>query len=411
MSGPLVGLALGQRELVVARRTAGSAPATAWRRTLAVALADSPESQEELRAALAEMRETLETPSARLAVALLPSLVQVRVLRFPRLSVSEIRRVVTRDVSKYFPGVRDVQVVAVAPLAGARGGPTAVLAAAAPAWVLDTVSEAARAAGCDIASFEPAHSGWATWARLRGASVVVVEDGERAELIRAGQGKLLDVRRTPANSERIAAGLGELGEAAPLRFGAAEFPEAAAIAACSAGSSLQLELVSAAEAVARARRTRRMASRLWVAAAASLVLALGMHRAALLRELAVLERGRAAQRVAVEAALSTREASLGVQARLDALARAAAEAPSWTAILNQVAAGLPGDAYLTSLRGTADSVVIDGVAGRAAGVFEGLQSATRLSGVRPAGPIRQEVRDSGPPIERFTASATLVRTP
>ena len=411
MSARLVGLALGQRDLVAARRIAGAVPDTAWRRTLSVELADSPEAREELRAALAEMQETLATPKAVLAVTLLPPLVQVRVLFFPRLRIAEIRGVVTRDVSKYFPGVGEPQVVAIAPLVGERGGPTAVLAAAAPAWLLEMLSDAARAAGCGIASFEPAHAGWASWTRTRGASIMVVEDAVRAELIRAEHGKLLEVRRTPVVPARIDAALAELGEAASLRFGPAQLAEAAAIAACSAGSNLQLELVSGAEAAARARRTRRLVTRLWVAATASLVLALGLYRAALLRELSVLEQARAAQRVAVEAALSTREASLGVQARLAALARAAAEAPSWTGILNQVSAGLPPDAYLTSLRGSADSLVIDGVASRAAGVFEGLQTATRLAGVRPSGPIRQEVRDSGPPIERFTASATLVRLP
>jgi len=411
MRSPLVGLAVGQRDLVATRRAAGPASATAWRRTLSVELADSPQAREELLTALAEMQETLVAPNAVLAVTLLPSLVQVRVLRFPRLRISEIRGVVARDVAKYFPAVRDLQVVAVAPLAGERGGPTAVLAAAAPAWIVEIISDVARAAGCGIASFEPAHAGWATWATSRGTGVVVVEDDGRAELVRARHGKLLEVRRTPNFPARLDAALAELGEAAPLRFGPAQLAEAAAIAASSAGFNLELELVPGAEAAGRTRRTRRLATRLWIAAAASLVLALGLHRAALLRELSVFEQARAVQRVAVEAALATREASLGVQARVAALARATAEAPSWTAILNQVAVGLPADAYLTSLRSSLDSVVIDGVASRAAGVFEGLQTATLLAGVRPAGPIRQEVRDSGPPIERFTASATLVRVP
>ena len=36
---------------------------------------------------------------------------------------------------------------------------------------------------------------------------------------------------------------------------------------------------------------------------------------------------------------------------------------------------------------------------------------TRVSRVHPAGPIRQEIRDSAPPIERFIAAATLRPAP
>lgn len=355
------------------------------------------------------MRETLAVPSARLAVTLLPPLVQVRVLRFPRLRLPEIGGVITRDVAKYFPDVRVPQVVAVSRLPGGRAGNIAVLVAVAPAWILEGISEAAHDAGCTIVSFEPAHVGWARWAGIRSASLVVVTEGTRAELIRTERGRLLEVRRIPV--ARIDATLAEMGGGAAAVFGEAESAEAAEIAALHAGANMELELVSDSEVAARSRRTRRLAMRLWAAVAAGLVLALGLHRTVLLHELGVLENGRAAQRMAVESALAAREASLGVRARLDALAETETGAHSWSAILNELASGLPGDSYLTSLRGTADSIVIDGVARRAAGVFEGLQSATRLTAVRPAGPIRQEVRDSGPPIERFTASATLRPAP
>jgi hypothetical protein len=403
----MIGLAVGQTQLVAAPRAVGSTPAMAWCRTLSGPVTDSPEWSEEIASALTEMRETLKSPTARLAVSLLPPLVQVRVLSFPRLRLPEIRRVVARDVAKYFPGVREPQVVAVAPVTGGRRGPVAVLAAAAPAWILERLSEAVRAAGCSIASFEPAHSGWALWAQSQGCELIAVIEAGSAELIRAERGRLINVRRTPATPARIESTLEEMGGGAKSVFSESQLAEPAAIAAGSAGRSMELELVPDHEAAARGARFRRASGRLWIAAAAGIILTLGLHRAALLRELHVFESARAAQRVAVEAALAAREASMGVETRLDALAVSGAESHSWTAILNQVASGLPEDAYLTALRGTEDSIVIDGVARRAAGVFEGLQTATRLTAVRPAGPIRQEIRDSGPPIERFTASATL----
>ena len=407
----MIGLAVGQTQLVAARRAAGSAPATAWCSTLSGPVTDSPEWSKEIASALTEMRETLKTPTARLAVTLLPPLVQVRVLSFPRLRLPEIRRVVARDVAKFFPGVRETQVVAVAPVTGGRRGPVAVLAAAAPAWILERLSEAVQSADCTVASFEPAHSGWALWAQSQGCELLAVIEAGSAELIRAERGRLVNVRRIPARPARIESTLEEMGGAPKSVFSEAQLAEAAAIAAGSAGRSLELELVPDQEAAARGAQIRRASGRLWLAAAAGMVLALGLHRTVLLRELHVFESARAAQRVAVEAALAAREASMGVETRLDALAVSGAESHSWTAVLNQVASGLPEDAYLTALRGTEDSIVIDGVARRAAGVFEGLQTATRLTAVRPAGPIRQEIRDSGPPIERFTASATLRSPP
>jgi len=407
----MIGLAVGQTQLVAAPRAVGSTPAMAWCRTQSEPATDSREWSEEIASALTEMLETLKIPTARLAVSLLPPLVQVRVLSFPRLRLPEIRRVVARDAAKYFPGVREPQVVAVAPVAGGRRGPVAVLAAAAPAWILERLSEAVQSAGCTVASFEPAHSGWALWAQSRGCELIAVIEADRAELIRAERGRLINVRRTPAKPARIESTLEEMGGGVKSVFREAQLAEAAAIAAGSAGRNMELELVSDTEAAARGGRIRRASGRLWLAAAAGIVLALGLYRAVLLRELNVFESARAAQRVAVETALAAREASMGVETRLDALAVSGAESHSWTAILNQVASGLPEDAYLTALRGTEDSIVIDGVARRAAGVFEGLQAATRLTAVRPAGPIRQEIRDSGPPIERFTASATLRSPP
>ena len=407
MRAPTIGLAVGHSQLAAARRAAGSGPATAWCRTLSVPAADSREWSEELGCALAEMRETLETPFARLAVTLLPPLVQVRALSFPRMRLQEIRRVVARDVAKYFPAVRKPQVIAVAPVTSGRRGPVEVLAAAAPAWVLERISEAVRAAGCAAVSFEPTHSGWARWARSQGCELIGVIEAGRAELIRADRGRLTGVRRVPAWPSRIESALAEMGGGAPSVFGEPQHAEAAAVAASLAGGRMELELVSDAEAASRLGRARRLTGWLWMAAAAGVLLLLGLYRTVLVRELEAFESARVAQRVAVETALAAREASIGVEMRLDALAGTRAAAQQWTEVLHQVAAGLPADAYLTALRGTPDSIVIDGIARRAAGVFEGLQTATRLAALRPAGPIRQEIRDSGPPIERFTASATL----
>ena len=67
------------------------------------------------------------------------------------------------------------------------------------------------------------------------------------------------------------------------------------------------------------------------------------------------------------------------------------------------------DAYLAAFRGRGDSVGLEGVAQRAAGVFTALQRAPRVAGVRADAPIRQEAspRPGAPPVERFTVTARL----
>ena len=68
---------------------------------------------------------------------------------------------------------------------------------------------------------------------------------------------------------------------------------------------------------------------------------------------------------------------------------------------------LPEDAHLTAFRGQADSLWLEGIADRAAGVFEAMQSAPDVLGVRAQAPIRRELRDGEVPIERFTLAARL----
>ena len=418
MTVPIVGLAVSSRSLVAMRWRKGASPGEVWRRGLEAGLGNTPQCWAEVRAALAEMGGALETSSARLAVVLAPPLVQVRALTFPRLRESEMGRVVARDVARYFPGVHDAQVVAVASTGKVPPGQIRVLAAAAPAWLLDGLSESAGATGFTIVSFEPAHVAWARWARGRGSSAIVVLTREAAEVIGTLGRKVSGVRRTPCSAHRIAAAVAELGETAPALFAddpaslcedlGAELvgPTHASLAAAAAyaGSPSALELVLPAEAAARARRVRRVAGTIWLSTAAVLLVALGLHWGALSRELRVLERARQAHSAEVEEAMKVREASLRVAAQLEVVVPAA-DAPRWTMVLEQIATTLPRDAYLTAFRAVGDSILMEGVARRAVGVFEGLAKAEPLARVRPGGPIRQEVRDSGPPIERFVAAA------
>src|SRR6476646_9435370 len=83
----------------------------------------------DLGRALMELKERARLARARVTVALLPPLVELRRVTLPPLRESERRRVLARDVARYFIAVREPQVV----------GSEALLAAAAPARLIADV--------------------------------------------------------------------------------------------------------------------------------------------------------------------------------------------------------------------------------------------------------------------------------
>jgi Tfp pilus assembly protein PilN len=80
--------------------------------------------------------------------------------------------------------------------------------------------------------------------------------------------------------------------------------------------------------------------------------------------------------------------------------------PRWSAVLASIAQALPNDAHLTSVQAHADTVVLEGSAGRAGGVFEALQQDSVITAVLSNAPVRQQLQD-GSPVEHFTVAARL----
>jgi len=101
------------------------------------------------------------------------------------------------------------------------------------------------------------------------------------------------------------------------------------------------------------------------------------------------------------------EAIVGSVGRLRALK---ATAPQWSAFLTDLSDYLPRDAHVVTLRGAADSAVIEGIARQAAGMFQAVQQIPRVGGVRAAASIRQEVAADGSVREQF-ALGTVLRVP
>lgn len=385
-----------------------------WERPLApldAAASDWPD----LCQALAELREEWGPDSGALWIALLPPLVQVRRIELPPLREAEARSVLARDATRYFLGAADTQVVGVASIGRARGSPAPIIAAAAPAGLIDAILDAATRSDWEVASVASAHWAWLSAAKeaapgLRdGAGYVFAEHTQCAELLCIEDGELVRVRRLPS-SERgraarreLTAGAGHIHEMAAL--------EVPALAAGFAPRVRAPQILPDRLHQARRREARRVTYRRLAAAVALLAGAAAVELWGTQRELdAVLER-RQALRAQVDRVMAEREAILAVNDRLRTLAELESTAPAWSALIAALAERLPRDAYLTAFRSRADSVVLQGVASRAVGVFEAVQKAPGVAGVRAEAPIRQELRDGGTAVERFVLAARWSSAP
>jgi hypothetical protein len=330
----------------------------------------------DLARALAELKETTGLAQARVSVALLPPLVELRRVTLPPLRADERRRVLARDVARYFIGVREPQVVS----------SEAPLAAAAPARLIDDVEAAVAGVGWVLGGVVPAHVAWAAKAR---DGRVAAPLPHATEVLRVEQGRVVERGRLRP------------GEADP---NATEI-DPYAVAAEYAPRVHALDLCSDERRKVRGRRAGRIARTLVTGAAACVLAAAGLDYWGLGRELATVRERRAALAPQVSAAMRTRD-SLGTVAGVVAtLGTLEATSPRWSTFLTDLADYLPRDAHLVAVRAVGDSVAAVGIAREAAGVFEGLARMPHLAGVRADGPIRQEVAPSGVVREHFGLSA------
>src|SRR6266480_6458821 len=239
----------------------------------------------DLPRAFGELKTTTALSRASVTVALVPPLVELRRLSLPRLRDEERRRVLTRDAARYFVGAQEPQVIGteVLPAAGAP-----VLAAAAPAQLVDALETAVHAAGWTLARVIPAHTGWAASVRARGARPeqhVVVRLPQATEVLRLEAGCLVERHRFPPGTEPdLPAGAVVLAlpQADPL-----------VVAAQYARGTTTFELCSERTHAARQRVARRVSAVMAAAAAACLVLAAGIDFWGLGRQLAAVRARRA----------------------------------------------------------------------------------------------------------------------
>jgi hypothetical protein len=343
----------------------------------------------DLRGALADVKQSAGAPRAVVTVALLPSLVAVRRLALPPLSADERRRVLGRDADRYFVEARQPQVVGTEVLE-VGPSPVPVLAAAASARLVEEIESAVETMGWTLAAIIPAQVAWAVQAD---GPIVVAHLPQGSEVLHVENGRVVERR------------WGRSG--APDPPGAQVLDDPLAIAAASAPRAHRLELCSDARHAAERRRARRVAAGLVVAAAVCLGVAAGLDYWGLTRELAVLRARRAALATEVIATMAARDSLGALTGNVTTLGTLEATSPQWSAFLTDLADFLPRDAHVLTLRGAADSVVIQGVARQAAGVFQAVQTMPRVVGVRAEAPIRREVGPNGAVREQFVLGTAL----
>lgn len=399
-----IGLALGRDRLTavtLGRRS--SAGDETWSRPLEPC-ADGRTGWSDLVPALEELRELTGLARARLRVSLLPPLVQTKRIELPRLRADELRRILTRDVGRYFSGRDAPRVVAVAPCGQGRRSPWPYLVCATDSGTLDALYSSVGRIGWTVESVAPAYPAWqmaATRKRpelRRGDGWVAIDMDCRIERLRLERGRLAEIRRF-READRASA-----LEAADVTMAGDSIE---VLAARYASYGRDLDLVPEDVRDHRVRRSNRRSTRLVLGAAALLSLSAGVELWGAHRELRALEDRRVMLRSRVAEAMRAREQLDGLDARLRALAAAQASASRWALALTSTADHLPRTAYLVDLRGEADTLMMEGVAQQAAQVFEALGKAPGFVAVRAAAPIRQEAQDSGAAIERFTLSARL----
>ena len=439
-----IGLAIGKgRVIAVARAGRVTRTATA----VLHAPPDGAAAAGVLSAAFVELRDRLAEAfgepgsAARVHVALMPTLVDVRLVPLPPLRAGEAKAVLLRNASRHFLGAGE-RVIGVRTadtrsrarwLGRSPAGPARPsLAAAAPAPLLDAVYRAAEAAGWRVVAVAPAHAAWIAaaapaTAKVRDQSYALVAlDDATAHVLRIEAGDPVALRRVPATADEIADAAGEpgpllvLGAAAERETltrqlaargwimvadpaAAANVAEAAAAYAHDAG----LELVPLNVLVERQHSARSLALRIAGVAAVLFVAAAGLELWGARRELAAVRASRAEVAPTVAPLILARDSVDRLNARAVAIDQIAASSPSYTRALLDLALLLPRDAHLTRLHATGDTVLIQAIGARAGEAIESLRSSPSLRDVRLRGIIERELEAGATATERFTLVARL----
>jgi hypothetical protein len=377
----------------------------------------------------------------------MPPLAMFRRVELPRMSHDERRMVIARQAERWFVSASQPLATAHRVLRTKRGKPSPILVAATPSEIAEALYAAAAERGWSIEMIVPAQIAWQlfaarTWREIRAprARVVVCGRGELS-VLQLNHGDLTLVRRcrvgafadvrdavlanapseeeTPLPVALIGPSVDRARLISELVGVASCLPSPNDHAASEAGldalrglqwatpNASMLELTTEARRISVERRTKRYSSNLIAVAAALCLAAAGLRLVGIHRELAAVRAARGSQHARVERAMVLRDSLATLTSRLDALSALEAQSPRWSGIIARVAGRLPADAHLVGFHALGDSLVLDGQAENAAGVFTAMHDGAGLSSITAAAPIRQEVVPGQPNVEHWTMLARV----
>jgi len=367
----------------------------------------------DLRQLFADLRSRSGLVRAVVDVALVPPLADIRILALPPLREEERRRVLERDARRHFVGLAQPVTI------GTRVVGAQVLAAAAEGSFVAEIEQAVEADEWSLGVIVPVAAAWAAgvvrrWPeRATGGGHVVAQLAQANEVLRLDAGSVVERRRfrtTDADKTQLARVIEESVAAGRVTTLAGPELEPLTFAARYAGAAAGPELVSPSRRTQRRRVVRRVVVAASIATAACLLLAAAVDYWGLARQLAALQARRTALQHQVGAALTARDSLGALATGLARLQQLEATDPRWSMFLADLADYLPRDAHLVSLRAVGDSVVVEGVATQAVGVFQAVQLMPGVAGVRAVAPIRQEVTADGTVREQFALGTLLHRS-
>ncbi|HWV58916.1 MAG TPA: hypothetical protein VNZ57_15790 [Longimicrobiales bacterium] len=405
-------------------------------------------------------------------VALLPPLVDVRLVDLPPLAPDEAESVLQRSASRYFLGGTVARVIGVAtPVHGPRrrerpggskvadpvshaasqagddsGARPPVLAAAAPAALVEAVHRAVVGNGWRLNRIVPAHAAWlAAAGRADGApggngaspNAVIAEYGGFAHVLRLAKGSPTLLRRVPAadTAEVVRAAGDSPGRAALVAGGdtlaalsgalttagwtsavhgdaagsdPAQAGRTGAVEAARFARFAEPELVPLSARLAMRDRNRRLALRLAAAAVALFIAAAAFELWSVHRDLARVRAARADIRAEVAPLVAIQDSISRMAERMAAIDAIGASAPHWTRALTDIAVLLPFDSHLTGFVASGDTLEIEAAGTRAGEALQALRGASSLTDVRLIGMVDRELDDGTTAVERFRIWARLV---
>jgi hypothetical protein len=350
-----------------------------------------------LVAALTELRETLPNTTHTLAVALLPPLAKIRRVELPKLRAGELRLVLTRNATRYLPGVREPYTANGVALASTSPVPYSM--AAAPTRLIEAVARAVQESGWTLTTIVPAYAAWVAaaqhkWPSHRQEGDIAVRMGGYVDILQVHAGHVDRVHRLRDGEQ-------------PPALAARTLDHPAETAATFATSTAGPELLPERMYMQRAAARRRVVMWGVAALAAAIVLAAAgvLARAKYVLHQAVIQR--TALQSQSDQAIKARNDIAALTAPAGALGRIETNAVLWSQVLADLTEVLPTDASLNSFRAHGDSLAVAGTATHGGDVFEHMDGAKLIDNVRPTGPIRHDTKPGAPSFDRFEFAARI----